>query len=59
MTVLDSLGPGGATDVTYSSAYIDTNTYDDLPVYKSVGGNGGVQGNPSAQLSGGEIINYP
>lgn len=56
--VLDSLGPGGATDVTYSSAYIDTSTYDDLPVYKIVGG-GGVQGNPSAQLSGGEIINYP
>jgi hypothetical protein len=56
--VLDSLGPGGATDVTYSSAFIDTNTYDDLPVYKIVGG-GAVLGNPSAQLSGGEIINYP
>jgi len=58
-TVLDSLGQGGASDVTYNYANIDTSTYDDLPVYKVVGGNGGVQGNPAAQLSGGEIINYP
>jgi hypothetical protein len=56
---LDSLGGGGATDNTYHGAIIDTNTYDDVPVYKVVGANGGVQGNPAAQLSGGEIINYP
>jgi hypothetical protein len=53
----DSLGIGGASDINYSSAYIDTNTYADVPLFKATGGP--VPSNPSLQLSGGEIINYP
>ena len=53
----DSLGYGGASDINFSSAVIDTTTYDDVPIFKAVGGP--VPGNPALQLSGGEIINYP
>jgi len=57
-TILDSLGIGGPVDTNYNSAIIDTNISQDIPIFKAVGGTA-VPSNPSAQLSGGEIINYP
>jgi len=57
-TILDSLGLGGPVDTNYNSAIIDTNLVQDIPVFKVVGGTG-IPGNPAAQLSGGEIQNYP
>ncbi len=56
-TILDSLGVGGPTDVTYNSAIVDVNSSQDIPIFKATGGT--QPGNPSAQLAGGEIQNYP
>jgi hypothetical protein len=55
-TVLDSLGLGGPTDTTFSSATIDTQITQDTPFFKATGGT--IPSNPAAQLSGGDIQNY-
>jgi hypothetical protein len=56
-TVQDSLGIGGATDNTYDAPAIDTQTSVQQPLFKATGGT--IPGNTSAQISGGEIDNYP
>jgi hypothetical protein len=55
-TVLDSLGLGGPTDTTFSTATIDTQITQDTPFFKATGGT--IPSNPAAQLSGGDIQNY-
>jgi len=56
-TPLDSLGLGGPTDTQFSGGAVNTSISQDIPIFKAVGGN--VPSNPSAQLNGGEIQNYP
>jgi hypothetical protein len=57
-TVLDSLGQGGATDNSYDAPAINTQTNSFNAIFKATGGTGGPS-DPSAQLAGGEIDNYP
>ncbi|MBD5604899.1 MAG: hypothetical protein IAI48_07395 [Candidatus Eremiobacteraeota bacterium] len=57
-TILDSLGPNGANDTGYNSAIVNVNVSQDVPIFKATGGNQ-TTSIPAAQLSGGEIQNYP
>ncbi len=56
-TVIDSLGEGGATDDTYDAPAIDTQTSSFNAIFKATGGT--EPADPSAQIAGGEIDNYP
>jgi hypothetical protein len=55
-TILDSLGPGGATDTQFPGVDMDTNATQDYPIFKATGNV--EPSNPSAQLTGGDIQNY-
>ena len=57
-TIVDSIGTGGFQDTSFDSFAIDTAAMQDVPYFKPAGGTGSPS-NPSAQISGGEIRNYP
>jgi hypothetical protein len=53
----DSLGPGGATDNTFSGIVVDTTTTD-TQTYNKPTGFAPPPSNPAAQLIYGEVDNY-
>jgi len=54
---LDSLGLGGAQDISFSSPVLDTTTAFDITV--SVPAGATQASNPLAQIYGGELTNSP
>jgi hypothetical protein len=56
-SVIDSLGEGGSTDNTYDAPAINTQTNNFNAIFKATGGT--EPSDPSAQIAGGEIDNYP
>jgi len=56
-TVIDSLGQS-LTSEDYSAPAIDTQTNNFNPIFKATGGTD-IPSDPDAQISGGEIDNYP